>query len=136
MQQAMCQGKILAPQPVAWLDRIMTRETVDRICAALPGAVWEDDAEGAIPSWKIGGKMFACLGHLGDGVSVKTQSVEDAALLIDMGAARKAKYFHASWVRIPLDLPEDELRQRLETSYRIVLGGFSKKKQAEMIAPL
>ena len=114
----------------------MTREIVDQICASLPGAIWEDEADGAIPSWKIGGKMFATLGHRADGVSVKTQSVEDATLLIEMGAAQKAKYFHASWVRIPLDLPESELRVRLEISYQIVLASFSKKKQAELTGPV
>ncbi len=110
----------------------MTVDLVDRICKSLPGAVWEDEQDGAIPSWKIGGKMFACLGHLRDGVSVKTASVEDATLLIDMGIARKAKYFHPSWVRISLDLPEAELQNRIEVSYQIVLGSFSKKKQAQL----
>lgn len=111
----------------------MSRDQVDQIGAALPGALWESEVDGAIPSWKIGGKMFACLGHKYDGVSVKTASTEDASLLIEMGLARKAPYFHASWVRIDIGSQEDEMRLRITTSYEIVLGSFSKKKQRDLI---
>ena len=36
-----------------------------------------------------------------DGVSVKTPDTETAGLLIEMGRAERAPYFHRSWVRIP-----------------------------------
>ena len=60
--------------------------------------------------------MFACIGAKLPGVNIKTDSIETAEMLIEMGVGRKAPYFHRSWVNFPLDLPEDELRQRLADS--------------------
>ena len=106
----------------------MTQDLVDQICGALPGAQRAAPGSDEIPSWKVGGKMFACLGHNPTGVSVKTQSVEDASLLIEMGRANRAKYFHKSWVNVPWGVaPDDELRDRLETSYKIVRASLPKK---------
>ena len=54
------------------------------------------------------------------GVSVKTDSVETAQMLIDAGVGVKAPYFHRSWVNLPWGTSEDELRHRLTASYRLV----------------
>ncbi|MBV2361235.1 MmcQ/YjbR family DNA-binding protein [Thalassococcus sp. CAU 1522] len=114
----------------------MSRDTVNAICAALPGAECSDPWGGGHDAWKVGGKMFVCIGAVQKGVSVKTPSIEDAALLIDMGRAARAPYFHRSWVLIDDDaVPEDELRDRIETSYRIVAGNLSRKKQRELGLP-
>ncbi len=111
----------------------MSRDLTNSICADLPGAEKSDPWGGGHDAWKVGGKMFACIGSVGDGVSVKTPSVEDAALLIDMDRAVRAPYFHRSWVRIPWGLvEEDEMRARLETSYLIVRKGLTKKVQASL----
>ncbi len=108
----------------------MSRETVNEICRALPGAEWSDPWGGGHDAWKVGGKLFACIGVANDGVSVKTPSIEDATLLIEMHRAHRAPYFHRSWVRVDWDtIPEDELRDRIETSYRIVFAGLTKKAQ-------
>lgn len=106
----------------------MSRALVDTICQSLPGSEWTDAADGGIPSWKVGGKMFACVGSRGEGVSVKTPDVETAALLIEVGRAERAPYFHRSWVRIGWgSVPEAELRDRILTSYTIVRAGLPKK---------
>ncbi len=111
----------------------MSRETVNRICKALPGAEWSDPWGGGHDAWKVCDKMFACIGAVQDGVSVKTPSIEDAQLLIDMERAEKAPYFHRSWVRVDWDaIPEDELRDRILTSYKIVRRGLTKKLQATL----
>ena len=110
----------------------MSRTLTDETCAALPGATWAAAPEG-LEAWKVGGKMFACIGLADDGVSVKTPSPEDAALLIDMGRAIRAPYFHRSWVRVPWgSVPEDELRDRLAASYRIVRATLPKTIQAQL----
>ena len=110
----------------------MSREIVNAICATLPGADVSDPWGGGHDAWKVGGKMFACIGSTGEGVSVKTANIETAQMLIDAGQAQKAPYFHRSWVLVPLDAEAEELRHRLEISYDIVRAGLTKKAQAQL----
>lgn len=111
----------------------MSRELVDTICAPLPGAECSDPWGGGHDAWKVGGKMFACIGAAQVGVSVKTESIEQAQFLIEMGRGEKAPYFHRSWLFIPWGLvPDDELRDRIETSYRIIFSGLTRKAQREI----
>ena len=110
----------------------MTRETVNDICKAFPGAEVSDPWGGGHDAWKVGGKMFACIGSMNQGVSVKTRDVETAQMLIEAGVGVKAPYFHRSWVLLHWDVAEDELRHRLERSYDIVRGGLTKKAQAAL----
>jgi predicted DNA-binding protein (MmcQ/YjbR family) len=110
--------------------RPVTRERVNAICAALPGAEVSDPWGGGHDAWKLGGKMFACTGAVLPGVSVKTDGLETAEMLIAAGVARRAPYFHRSWVLLPEDTEEGELRHRLLASYRIVRSGLPKKVQA------
>ncbi|WP_025053930.1 MmcQ/YjbR family DNA-binding protein [Sulfitobacter noctilucicola] len=105
----------------------MTRSDIDRICAAFPGATEAHPPE--LVSWKIGGKMFACFGGDGEmnGVSVKTDSTDTAAMLIEASAAVRAPYFHKSWVRLPFDSSDtEEARHRLAVSYDIVRASLRK----------
>ena len=108
----------------------MSRERVNAICSALPGAEVSDPWDDGHDAWKIGGKMFACMGAEAPGVSVKTDSIETAELLIELGVGRRAAYFHRSWINIPTEAPEDELRHRLKESYRIVRSGLTRKVHA------
>ncbi len=116
----------------------MSREIVNALCAPLPGAEVSDPWGGGHDAWKVGDKMFASIGALGDGVSVKTADVETATALIDMGRGIKAPYFHRSWLKItfdrigPDDITEDELRDRIETSYQLVRSKLPKKVQATL----
>jgi predicted DNA-binding protein (MmcQ/YjbR family) len=112
---------------------VMTRALVNAWCATLPGAEVSDPWGGGHDAWKIGGRMFAVVGTADDGVSVKCRDVETAALLIEVGRAARAPYFHRSWVRVPWGLvPDDELRDRLTESYRLIRAGLTKKAQAAL----
>ncbi|MDZ7602666.1 MAG: MmcQ/YjbR family DNA-binding protein [Hoeflea sp.] len=108
----------------------MSRETVNSICATLPGAEVSDPWGGGHDAWKVGGKMFASIGAITPGVAVKTDSVETAALIIEMGAGARAPYFHASWVLLDWGMDPDELRGRILQSYRLVRASLPKKTQA------
>ena len=110
------------------------RNRVRGICTQLPGAESSDPWGGGHDAWKVGDKMFACFGQVWPGVSVKTQDIETATMLIDAGIARKAPYFHRSWINLPEDVATDELRHRVVSSYDIVRSGLTKKVQA-MLAP-
>ena len=61
------------------------------------------------------------------GVSVKTEGVETAEMLIAAGVGVKAPYLHRSWINLPWSTPEDELRHRLAASYRLVRAGLSEE---------
>jgi predicted DNA-binding protein (MmcQ/YjbR family) len=105
----------------------ITRAQIDALCAARPGATLAHPPE--LVSWKVGGKMFACFGGDGamDGVSVICADADAARMLIDAGAAQRAPYFHASWVRLPFDATDlEDARHRLIASYDLVRASLKK----------
>jgi len=53
----------------------MSRELVNAICRTFPGAEVSDPWGGGHDAWKVGGKMFACIGAVTPGVSVRTDSI-------------------------------------------------------------
>ncbi len=110
----------------------MSRALVNAICAGFPGALVSDPWGGGHDAWKVGGKMFACIGAITPGVSVKTDSIETAELLIAAGVGLRAPYFHRSWINLPWSTPEDELRHRLASSYRLIRASLTKKAQAAL----
>ena len=115
----------------------MSRERVNKICAGFPGTEnsdpWGAGKDGAGHDvWKVGGKMFACVGSKMPGVSVKTDSIETAQMLIDVGVGTKAPYFHRSWVLLNEDVDDEELLYRLTNAYKIMRGKLTKKAQAQL----
>lgn len=110
----------------------MSRATVNAMCRKLPGSEVSDPWGGGHDAWKVGGKMFACMGASMPGVSVKTDSIETAQFLIEAGVGSKAPYFHRSWIHLPLTTPKDELRLRVEGSYRLIRATLTKKAQAAL----
>jgi len=76
--------------------------------------------------------MFAIIGAKAQGVSVKTDSIETAQMLIETGVGIKAPYFHRSWVHIPFDAEQEEIEHRLRTSYRLIRGSLTKKVQSTL----
>ena len=110
----------------------MTRALINTICAALPGAENSDPWGGGHDAWKVGGKMFACIGAIMPGVSVKTGSTDTAEMLIAAGIAQRAPYFHRSWVNLPFETDPGELRFRLHAAYTLMRGSLTKKAQAQL----
>ena len=111
----------------------MDRDAVNAFCASLPGSELSDPWGGGHDAWKVGGKMYACIGTMNAGVSVKTPDIETASLLIEMGRAVRAPYFHRSWVLLPWgSIETDEMRERLHRSYVIMRSGLTKKLQATL----
>lgn len=107
------------------------RAFVNAFCTTLPGAEVSQPFGPDHDCWKVGGKMFAIIGSAGDGVSVKTDHVDTARLLIDTGRAIRAPYLHASWARFPFgNVDDDELRERITASYRLIRAALPKKVQA------
>ena len=112
----------------------MSRQTVNTICATFPGAEVSDPWGGGHDAWKVGGKMFASMGAIMEGVSIKTDSIETAQMLIEAGVGKRAPYFHGSWINIYWDMDEDELTARLANSYNLIRASLPKKVQASLAA--
>lgn len=110
----------------------MDRAAINAYCATFPGAEVSDPWGGGHDAWKVGGKMFASLGAVMDGVSVKCASVEAAEMLIAAGVGRKAAYFHRSWVHLDPGTDADEVRHRIAQSYAVIRAGLPKKVQAAL----
>jgi len=110
----------------------MDRDLVNSICRTFPGAEVSDPWGGGHDAWKVGDKMFACIGSTIPGVSLKTDSIETAQMLIDADIGTRAPYFHRSWLLLPWGTAEDEARHRLTASYRIVRQSLTKKAQAQL----
>lgn len=106
---------------------------VAEICGALPGAELSDPWGGGHDAWKVGGKLFAVVGSMDTGVSVKCADVETARLLTDLGRAERAPYFHASWVLVRWNqVPDDELRDRILASYATIRAGLPRRVRAAL----
>lgn len=108
------------------------RSRLNALCTRLPGAEKSDPWGGGHDAWKVGGKLFACIGAVDPGVSVKCADVETAQMLIDAGVATKAPYFHRSWVRLPEDIDDAELRHRVVASYDLIRAKLTRKAQAAL----
>lgn len=108
------------------------RKRVNAICGPLPGAEVSDPWGGGHDAWKVGGKMFACIGAVDPGVSVKTADIETAQMLIEAGVGIKAPYFHRSWIRLLEDVSDQDLQHRIIVSYDLVRAGLTKKVQATL----
>lgn len=113
----------------------MTPELIHQSATALPLASFEQPFGPGTDVWKIGGKIFAAMGGEPAGLTVKCTDIDTARLLIEVGKAVKAPYFHASWVRFPLaDTDEAEAIERLLTSYRLVRGNLPKWQREKLDA--
>jgi len=89
--------------------------------------------------WKVGGKVFAVGGWNESttlGVTFKT-TPEEFDFLVEMPGVRPAPYLASrgfTWVQHYAEpgLEDDDLREQLSESHRIVGAGLSKKRQREL----
>lgn len=109
----------------------MDRDSVNTICATLPGAEVSEPFGPGHDIWKVGDKIFAAIGAQGHGVSVKCADVETAEMLREVGPFVKAPYFHRSWVLVPFgSVDTEEVEHRVRSSYDLIRSKLPKKVQA------
>ena len=107
-------------------------------CAAKPGA-WSDNPWGHDhPVFKVGsgerGKIFAFLGGSGVGVKAgRSREVADEWLHRHPGRASVMAYIGRSgWNDLAFHgIPDDELLEAVDESYRLVVEGLPKKLRPE-----
>ena len=110
----------------------MSRDEVNAHCATMPGAENSDPWGGGHDCWKVAGKMFALMGAMNVGVSIKCADAGEAELLIEAGLAERAPYLaRGGWVLVRWGAVDaDELRQRVTKSYLTVRRSLAKRTQA------
>jgi len=116
----------------------MTYEEYNAFCGSLPATThvvqW-----GGSHVWKVGGKVFAIGGWNNGEVSGITFKVSDIGyeVLRDQPGLRPAPYLASrgmKWIQHYAEpgLSDDELKEYLTLSHKIVSRGLSKKKQREL----
>jgi predicted DNA-binding protein (MmcQ/YjbR family) len=100
------------------------RARVAAIADPLPGVSCDDPWGGGHDVWKVGGKMFAMIGAVLPGLSVKCADADTAALLIEAGLGERAPYLHRSWIKLHETVSDADLRHRILASYRLVRAGL------------
>lgn len=115
----------------------MTPDGLLRYCLAKPGAwpdqPWEDDQV-----VKVHDKIFAFLGSRGSSVGVKagaTREEADEWLARFPGDAAVMAYLGRSgWntLRIGGAIPDDEIREAIDTSYALVVAKLPKKYRPQL----
>ncbi len=119
----------------------MTYEEFNALCRSQPATTYVVQWGGA-HVWKVGGKVFA-IGGWGEGVPAFTFKVTDISfeILKDQPGLRPAPYLASrgmTWIQHFAEpgLSDEELREYLRQSHRIVSLGLTKKKQRELgLAP-
>lgn len=115
----------------------MTYEEFNQFCSSLPATSHVVQWGGA-HVWKVGAKVFAIGGWSDDGPGYTFKTSEIGyEVLRDQPGLRPAPYLASrgmKWIQnySPDGLSDDELKEYLELSHKIVSLGLSKKKQLEL----
>ncbi len=114
---------------------------LDEYLLAKPGVTKNLQAEWNWIRYQIGGKMFAaiCLDDAAGKavyITMKLDPAEGEFLRQQYADIIPGYYMnkvHWNSVKAEGAVPDELLKEMLEKSYRLVLGGFSKKKQKELL---
>ena len=116
----------------------MTYEEYNEFCGTLPATSYVMQWGGS-HVWKVGGKVFAIGGWTNGSLSGITFKVSDIGyeVLKEQPGLRPAPYLASrgmKWIQHYAEpgLSDDELKEYLTLSHRIVGSGLSKKKQREL----
>jgi predicted DNA-binding protein (MmcQ/YjbR family) len=117
---------------------MMTRDEFNQFCSGLRATSHVVQWKGS-DVWKVGDKMFAICNSLDDplpGITFKTSAI-DYEMLREMPGLRPAPYLASrgmKWIQ-RYDHPglnDQDLRQAITESHRIVASGLSRKKRDEL----
>lgn len=112
----------------------MTEDEINTFCAGLPGAEWSDPWGGGHNVWKVGDKSFIFLGANEPGITIKCDHPDTAAMLIEVGHGTRPRYLtRGGWIHFADNaLDDDELRERITTSYETVRASLPRRIQKSL----
>jgi predicted DNA-binding protein (MmcQ/YjbR family) len=114
----------------------MTYDEYNAFCGALPAATYVMQWGGS-HVWKVGGKVF-CIGAGSDEIPAYSFKAGEIGfmLLPERPGFRPAPYLASrglKWIEARADAVDGgELRELIQASYRLVLGGLSRKRRREL----
>lgn len=111
----------------------MSPEAFDAACRALPGVIMTVQWGGE-HVYKVGGRMFAVLGHERRGASMKVSDIAFEAL-IETGLARPAPYLaRARWVAFAdiADLDEADASGWIANAHALVAAKLTRAARREI----
>ena len=111
----------------------MTPDQIHAKCIAQPGTTHVVQWQGA-QVYKIGGKVYAIYADRSDRITLKCADVETAEFMIEIGAASRAPHLpRGGWISLPReDTGDEEMAERLATSYATVRASLPKSAQAAL----
>ncbi len=115
----------------------VTYEEFNAFCGGLPATTYVMQWGGA-HVWKVGGKVFAIGGWSDDRAAITFKASDlSFEVLKEQPGLRPAPYLATrglKWIQHYAEpgLSDDELKDYLSQSHRIVAGGLSKKQQREL----
>lgn len=99
----------------------MEERFVDIYCGTLAGTRRTQPFGPETVFWTVDGRMFAAYTHDGNGVSVRLADKVSAHRLIGQRRALAPSYLkNDGWLMFPWDTRPEELRDRINESYRLV----------------
>jgi len=116
--------------PYDWLDKYLMRKK---------GTTWDFKEEWQWKRYQVGGKLYAavCKGESGQDelITFKLEPLEGELLRKEYPDIIPGYYMnktHWSSIKINGAAPDEVVRRMADESYRLVLGGLTKKQRAEI----
>lgn len=106
---------------------MLNQVCADNHCARLDGAERTQPFGPDTVMWRVEGHTFAAYTRDGQGLSLRSNGSrdpatngDDTALTSAHAGDRSATLAEPGWVIVPWDIPPDDLRRRIDESYRLV----------------
>jgi predicted DNA-binding protein (MmcQ/YjbR family) len=108
-----------------------------KFCGRLPAAVEDYPFGDGVAVFKVGGRMFALVPLEGDPGSVNLKCDPDLALELRARFSAVRPGYHQDkrhWNTVDLDgsIEDDELREMIDHSYRLVINGLPRAQRARL----
>jgi predicted DNA-binding protein (MmcQ/YjbR family) len=115
----------------------MTRDGLLKFCGRLPAAAEDYPFGDGVAVFKVGGRMFALVPLEGDPGSVNLKCDPDRALELRSRFSAVRPGYHQDkrhWNTVDLDgsIEDDELREMIDHSYRLVINGLPRAQRARL----
>jgi predicted DNA-binding protein (MmcQ/YjbR family) len=116
----------------------VTRDDVLDLCAGMTGVVEDYPFGEGVAVFKVGGRMFALVPLEGSPGSVNLKCDPELAVELRARYPSVRPGYHQNkrhWNTVELDgsVPDDELREMIDESYRLVVSRLPRRERAHLL---